>query len=79
MGFKFDATISISTLLEVAGVLAVFWRMFLADRDIKRSMATMLADHEKRIVDVEERQETHHEWLVRNGLDAPPVSRRSGL
>lgn len=67
----FNSTISLSDLVMVATVSVACWRVWVGDHDVKKSMATMLADHEDRVAALEAQQSTHHEWLIRNGLDAP--------
>lgn len=74
----FDSTVHLSDMVVVGGGIIAFLKVYLADRDVKRQMAGVLDNHEKRIVVVEDRTENHHTWLIRNRMDElPPLGRRS--
>lgn len=64
-----DTQIHLSDLLLFGGVLVAFVKMFVSNRDILRDLVKAMTTLTSDVNRIDERQEQHHEWLIRDGLD----------
>lgn len=75
-----DTQIHLSDLLLFGGALVAFVKMFVSNRDILRDLVKAMGTLTKDVDRIEDRQQQHHEWLIRDGLDLREgVDRRTAV
>ena len=64
-----DYQIHMSDLLVGLGGVWAFVKVFVSNRDVQRDLTRLVKQNCADIERIDVRLETHHEWLIRKGMD----------